>query len=393
VPSEAVIELATELLASYRDCGARRHEDAGPATLALLAAGSGRPGAVEAARQALPVWLAGFRSGVGHGGLHDAGLTGFLAGTRLAALVDQRLGPLADRIRGSVLAWSAGCPWRTDAVAMRDYDLLVGASGTLVTLATDPACPPSGWGPVSRHLVALCDTGALSRLQLARVYGPDSSHGVGRVNTGLAHGVPGIIVALGAAADAAAQAGTDTDTDVRPALRRAAEWLCDESFVDGRGVVTWTAFGRDGRAVPTVPSRRQAWCYGTPGVAWSLWEAGRVLDSAALRSFATDAMTSLCAAWDDDFYLYGEDVDDRVGICHGAAGTLAVADAFARHTGLAAAERLSARLSALLLERLDLVRQLGKESMSLLTGASGVTAVMLTVEGGTRAWLPLIGLR
>ncbi len=392
MPAEPVVELAAELLTTYRGTGVggRRHEDAGPAVLALLAAGTGHPAAVDAARRALPAWLAGFRAGVGHGGLHDAGLTGFLAGVRLAATVDERLVPLVDRVRGSVLDWSAGRPWRSEAVTMRDYDLLVGAAGTLVTLATDPACPAPAREPVLRHHAALCDSDTHDRLRLARVYGPDSAHGVGRVNTGLAHGVPGIIVALCAAADRAGAAPAD---DPRPALRRCAAWLRRESFVDARGVVTWTAFGRDERPLPTAPSRRQAWCYGTPGVAWALWEAGRVLHDAALRSFATGAMESFRAAWDDEFYLYGEDVDDRVGICHGAAGTLAVADAFARHDGAAVAADLRDRLYRLLVARLDLVRRLGEERMSLLTGASGVAAVLLTVDGGTRAWLPLIGLR
>jgi len=273
---------------------------------------------------------------------------------------------------------------------MRDYDLLVGAAGTLVTLATDPACPPSACRPVIRHLAGLCDRAGLDRLRLARVYGPDSAHGVGRVNTGLAHGVPGVIVALCAAADRADAGPTD---DAHPALRRASTWLREQSFVDGRGVVTWTAFQRDDRPVPDRPSRRQAWCYGTPGVSWALWEAGRALHDETLRAFAAEAMASFCAAWEDEFYLYGEDLDDWVGVCHGAAGTLAVADAFARHAGLGAATDLRERLRRLLGERLDLVRRLGKERMSLLTGASGVLAVLLTVDGGDRDWLPLIGLR
>ena len=69
--------------------------------------------------------------------------------------------------------------------------------------------------------------------------------------------------------------------------------------------------------------RRQAWCYGSPGIAWALWESGRVLGRKDLEAFALDSMASFCAAFDPDFHLDAEPVA-RLGFCHGAAGTLAV---------------------------------------------------------------------
>jgi hypothetical protein len=53
-----------------------------------------------------------------------------------------------------------------------------------------------------------------------------------------------------------------------------------------------------------------------------------------------------------DFYL-DEDLRSRLGFCHGAAGVLAIADAFALHTGLEPARRLSDHLAAFLVERLS----------------------------------------
>jgi hypothetical protein len=46
-------------------------------------------------------------------------------------------------------------------------------------------------------------------------------------------------------------------------------------------------------------SDRQGWCYGTPGAAWQIAEAGRVLDEPALRGFADDEMASPADRWDD----------------------------------------------------------------------------------------------
>jgi hypothetical protein len=171
--------------------------------------------------------------------------------------------------------------------------------------------------------------------------------------------------------------------------------LVGQSYVDDRRLVTWTPAARGG-APPQGASRRQAWCYGTPGTAWTLWEAGRVLADHDLQLFAVGAMRSFCRAFEVGFYLYDSDggsPGETLAICHGAAGTLAIADAFARHAGMPEAARLADSLEAYLLARLDEVRGLAAVSMGLQAGAGGVLATLVTRQGGDRRWLGLAALR
>ena len=112
---------------------------------------------------------------------------------------------------------------------------------------------------------------------------------------------------------------------------------------------------------------------------------------------ASQAATSFIRAYDDDFYLFPSGADryggERLGICHGAAGLLAIFDSFARHTDVAGAATLRDHLTGYLGDRLDAVAALARGDCSLQNGASGVMAALLTVAGGDRRWLAAVGLR
>jgi hypothetical protein len=96
----------------------------------------------------------------------------------------------------------------------------------------------------------------------------------------------------------------------------------------------------------------------------------------------------LCQTFDPELNLHGEPAD-RLGICHGAAGVLLIADTFARE-GVSGAKALGDLMQAYLVERLDLVAGLDE---TLLRGGPGVLAALLTVRGGDRRWLRCLGLR
>jgi hypothetical protein len=370
--------------------GSGYRPDAGPALVATMLAADD----ADLAPHAVALWLHGFRAGLGHPNLSVAGMARFLAGATAARALDPRLATVTDRLRGVLCAWSAPGCWRSDAVGWSDYDLITGPAGVALAFAADPDCQPSWVLPPARHLVALADSADLRRLRIG-AYAGDELRGwnQGRINTGLGHGVPGLLAALTAACDLAASTTATGRDGLADAVRRVAGWLATNSFVDDRGVRSWGVASLDGRPPPERPSHRQAWCYGTPGVAWPLWEAGRVLDDPALQRLAADAMRSFCAAWDDDFYLDDDSLSATLAICHGAAGTLAVADAFAVHAGLAEAAALRDHLDRYLHERLDQVAKLATDDLSVLTGAGGILAVLLTVRGGGRAWLRQIALR
>ena len=235
--------------------------------------------------------------------------------------------------------------------------------------------------PAIAHLVGLSATGFRIGAHAGH---PLVGWAQGGVVTGLAHGVAGPVAALSMALPR-----LPSPADAGIPLYRLASWLADQRFTDSRGVVSWP--GRVPAPASEGEVRRQGWCYGTPGVAWALWTAGDALvrsghtDGEELCAVAVEAMRTLCTAYDPDHYLD----HDPLAVCHGAAGVLLVADAFARHTGSPAAAALCDGLVSYLTDRLDEITTL---DATLLSGAAGVLAALLTAAGGSRGWLPCLAL-
>ncbi|MDN3258675.1 lanthionine synthetase LanC family protein [Streptomyces sp. CSDS2] len=385
-PGEDVHGLAVRCLLEWAeapDRGGHRCDPGIPVLAHLVADDRAAPAAVA-------VWSRTAGRGPSHPALYDGGLAGTFVGLRLGARVLPGLGAAADRLGAHL----AGRPlrYRTREVAFPDYDLISGPSGLLLALyaSSRPELPVPR--PLAAHLALLCDEEGLGRLRA----GQYTDHSLlawmqGRVNTGMGHGVAGLVTAL---TTALRRTGPDPDLagDLAGALRRATRWLVGQAYDDERGIRTWPGAG-----LAEPPSReanpRQAWCYGTPGVAWALWDAADALGDEAAADWAATAFTTLAEHYDETFHLFGDTPGDRLGLCHGAAGVLAVADAFDRHARLPAANALKDRLVGHLTSRLA-DRPLAEWPADLLTGLPGVLAALLTaVHGAPRGWLPCLGLR
>ena len=312
------------------------------------------------------------------------GLGGLLAGLRLVADRYPGATDAAERAGSSVAA--AAPAWRTAAVGFEDYDLVRGPAGVVLAQLTGTGpVAPERLRPAVAHLVTLAGDGPdgfrIGAHAGHRLVGWSQDG----VVTGLAHGVAGPLAALGLAVPHLA-----ADERVTEAVHRLSSWLAAQGTPDDLGVVSWPRRAPVATA-PTGFARRQGWCYGTPGVSWALWVAGRALlgsghdEGVAVSARAVAAMRTVCERYDLELHLD----HDPLGICHGAAGVLLVADAFARHAGLRQAAALRDELCGYLRERLDDVVRL---DASLLSGASGVLAALLTAEGGDRGWLRCLAL-
>ncbi|HEX5495970.1 MAG TPA: lanthionine synthetase LanC family protein [Mycobacteriales bacterium] len=360
--------------------------DAGPGVLAGLVASLGDD--VAGTERLVAGWLHRYQREVRHSGLIDGGLAGMAAGASAAVPAWPRMAGLAAHARKRLVSNSPTAQ-PPERIQWNHYDVLHGAAGLALALVVSPDCRPDQVLPAATWLAGLCDTDDLSR---ARVTGhpgdPLRDWNTGRVNLGVGHGVAGIAAAL-----LASLVVTGPRQDLARALDRIVRFLQRESYVDDRGIRTWPPAGRRDDPPPTGASGRQAWCYGTPGVAWVLWEAGRVLAAPDVQRFAADAMESLCRCWDDELHVDPGPAQDSLAFCHGLAGVLLVAGAFDRHAGLPGASGLRAHVRGLLLARLDEVRGLAGHDLSHLTGASGVLSALLTDIGGERSWLPTFALR
>ncbi|HEX4788677.1 MAG TPA: lanthionine synthetase LanC family protein [Actinospica sp.] len=367
-----------------------RPADPGIPVLARLVAAVD-PAAAVTASAAATAWARTAGRGPARIGLLNGGLAGTLAGLRLAAWRQPPLRAAADKLRDH-LAHRATRDLRTESVSFADYDLISGPAGVLLALcATDPPAPEH-LRTLTEHLAALCDRDGLPRLRIGAYRNhPHLAWVHGRINTGMAHGVAGLISAL-----TAVTRRVGADPALIGALGRATHWLASQAYEDGLGIPSWPGAGLDGAAPPAAAARRQAWCYGTPGVAWALFDAADALGDQAAARRAADVFTALADRFDPAFHLHGDRPEDLLGLCHGAAGVLAVADAFDRHARLPAATVLRNRLVRHLLARLEDAPV--PAAHGLLEGAPGILAALLTATCGEkgeapRAWLTCLGLR
>lgn len=391
-------ELVSDLLRSFGRATERvpTHvtHDAGPALLSRAASETGLIGRDLAGAGSLAAWLDWFGEPPASTALFG-GLAGLLVGLRAASAADPGCVRVARALRDK-LAQLPGDSWRPRAPLWSDYDLISGPSGLVLALAADPAGPLDDVLPAARHLARLCDREDLDGLRVGGYRDdPQLAWNHGRINTGLAHGAGGVAAALTAACELAAgsREPSAARAELEPALRRVCRWLHDEAFVDPRGIVTWSPAGREGGPRPAIAASRQSWCYGAPGLAWTLWAAARVLEDEPLRRFAEDAMRSFCGAFDDTFHIDAGGDDDALGVCHGLAGTLVVADAFAQGAQLPEAAELADRLEATLWRRCAELRRLARINMTLLSGASGVLLVLIARATGHRDGLRSIAMR
>jgi hypothetical protein len=169
---------------------------------------------------------------------------------------------------------------------------------------------------------------------------PDERFSGGHANSGLAHGISGVLALLALAA----RRGITVDGHYE-ALRTILAWLdrWRESTDRGPSWPYWVTRAdlRDGRLAPSAP-RRPSWCYGTGGLARAQQLAALALGDTARQAEAENALAS---ALTDPAQLKAT-TDD--GLCHGFAGLAHVAARTADDAHPTTARQLRAAAQALL---------------------------------------------
>ncbi|MFE9766626.1 lanthionine synthetase C family protein [Streptomyces sp. NPDC005808] len=213
----------------------------------------------------------------------------------------------------------------------------------------------------------------------------------GHANTGMAHGIGGVLALLALAA----RKGIATDGQ-HAALRTILAWLdrWQEETASGPAWPYWITRGelRTGRLALSAP-RRPSWCYGTAGLA-------RAQQLAALALGDTDrqieAENALVAALTDPDQLK---VTTDNGLCHGFAGLAHIAARTADDAHLSTVGQLRAAVPALLAavhppgtdpaRTATALIQDEERGPGLLDGATGTALALLapsTAEPPRSAW-------
>jgi hypothetical protein len=343
-----------------------------------------------------------------HAGVH-AGLFSGLSGMAFSAWQLSRggtryrrlLSTLDGEITSQAVFLSNGLLGR-HGVAVSDFDVISGLSGigTYLLCRRHEPVPRAALSSVVETLVQLSGeqdgvphwhtpADHLGDEDLRKLY----PHG--DLNCGLAHGIPGMLAFLALACrDGVESSGLAESVD------RLAGWLSRNRLDDDWGVNWPTATAlveRDGRLEASPPAAtsartsRCAWCYGSPGIARSLWLAGEALDRDDYRDLAIAAMEAVFRR------PVAERAIDSPSFCHGVAGLLQVALRFAHDTGRASFVDESRILLGQILGSYRPESLLGfrhletphteMDQPGLLDGAPGVALVLLAAATGMEpAW-------
>jgi len=306
-----------------------------------------------------------------------------------------------DRIAASLARTAPGVAWT-------DYDLINGLSGTLRVLLDSLDEPvelssavESAVDATLRHLVRISQPIEWNGLKVPGWWVPPElqlidqdrlDYPQGDFNLGLAHGVAGPLTLL----CLALRRGREVPGQ-RDAITRFADWLA-----------SWVLQGKDGGSYwpcrvswteqvaaerPKSAFTRSAWCYGAPGVAHSLYQAGMALDVHQWRELAITGLRDVLAQNEAAWHL------DGPTICHGYAGLLQVMWRVGMASGDAPLLEGCRRLARLVLDFADYNRAFvfphlvpdspggwrqasqhrSLDGAGILEGAAGVACALLSV--------------
>lgn len=240
------------------------------------------------------------------------------AGPGLAADDYDVISGLAGEGRGLLLAADHGD--ERCAQALRDVlTYLVGITHPVPSPVADGMQVPGWWCAPDRYLLPR----------------DREEYPWGDFNVGVAHGICGSLALMSLAYRSGHRVPGTAD-----ALRRMADWVVSVAYSDDLGmrwpgrVAATDAAGASSRRSQERQLPREAgarsrpgWCYGTAGIAWSLYLAGRALGDRRLTAVAEGAVSGLVRRPLDTA------VSTDPGFCHGRAGVLHTVSRLAVTTG------------------------------------------------------------
>jgi len=214
----------------------------------------------------------------------------------------------------------------------------------------------------------------------------------GSFNLGLSHGITGVLAFL-----SIASINHAVEPGQREAIEMIGNWLRRKrkSF-DGRWYWDTTiSLEEEVHERGSVQMKsRDAWCYGTPGVARSLYLAGMALEDQSLQDFALESFTSIFASNREQWDLPGPT------FCHGISGLLMITHLMARDSKSTFLHEQVKKLQETLLSYYDPSYLFGFQNYEpmkngkmarvnradLLEGTSGVLLTLLSLNSERYYW-------
>lgn len=222
----------------------------------------------------------------------------------------------------------------------------------------------------------------------------DMSHLLGVCDTGLAHGISGCLAIFAKASIA----GINVPGQVE-AMQRIVNWLKSHRRDIGEFKDVWPTYIHFQNQKEIVPqtSYRDGWCYGAPGIVFSLFLASCALKDSNLYDYAVDAMESVCNRFSTQNTLFCP------SICHGQSGLLAIVHQMYLATKSEVFLQASNQISEHILKQYLKEFPFGFKSdftlnnqnvfidnPGLLEGAAGIVlSLLFKLSDSPRPWLPI----
>lgn len=205
------------------------------------------------------------------------------------------------------------------------YDPMSGLSGLAVYLRELPENETAQWlyKELMKNQVRLADEISIDGEVVPGWYIPrhyqfnqdyQTMYPNGSFNSGMSHGIAGTLACL-------AQASLDgyEAKGQKEAIWEISQWLVNKKRVKGESI-SWPDILSFEHEVFGQPNYNEdhpdAWCYGLPGIAYSLYLAGRALNEKSLIREALEAYTSLIAKELKETSVSG------LSFCHGVSGNM-----------------------------------------------------------------------
>ncbi|MGH3832653.1 MAG: lanthionine synthetase C family protein [Pseudonocardiaceae bacterium] len=294
--------------------------------------------------------------------------------TRAARWLSARALDLTHRHKEHLRAGGVGTPWSM-------YDVINGLAGIGRVLLA--ACT-SGHGMTEPGLVATLETLTTMIgirhgnrpgwwLPASEHPPPATVHRSGAATTGMAHGIAGPLALL-----ATAHTAGWSVAGQRTAIQEAAQWLLRwRTNVTPRWPPYVTGDDLDSDTAQPMAGRRDAWCYGAPGIGRALTLAGLALADPRLTEAGDTAIASLTERPAELWDVEGPT------LCHGHAGVLQSAATRQGDT----ADRAAAAVTQAFNPRLAFAFQhlengSTADEPGLLTGSAGIALALALADHG-----------
>lgn len=222
----------------------------------------------------------------------------------------------------------------------------------------------------------------------------DMSHILGAFDTGLAHGISGCLAILAKASLAGVTVPGQAE-----AMHRITQWLQSHRTDIANFKEVWPAYIHLQNQKEIVPSSayRDGWCYGAPGIAFSLFLASCALKDSALYAYAVEAMEAVCKRFATQNTL------SCASICHGLSGLLAMVHQMYLATQLEIFATTSTHICEEILKKYSKAfpfgfktefthknKQLSIDNPGLMDGSAGVlVSLLFQLSDRPRPWLPI----